>query len=180
MNKPVRTTIVFALVCGLLFGPLTWVLGRFWLWPPSFQLVLWAELAIYAVLLARWSNTRFKAVVFPLVLLLAMALSPGMSGGFVVFALVMLSWIRSGICFNGGVLRSLLAETVTGVGGLALVVFLTGSSLLSWSLGLCLFVLMQSLYFFMVSYGSMDAMKIAPQDPVEQAFYEAEKILSAG
>jgi hypothetical protein len=177
MNKPIRTTLVFALASGLLFGPLTWTLSRYWFWPPAVNLVLWAELAIYALLLARWSHTRVKTLLFPLVLLLAMALWPGMYGSFILLALVMFSWIRSGICFQGTLLRNLMAELVTVVGGLLLVVFLTGASAASWSLGMCLFGLVQSLYFFMVSNAAMEETQHLPQDPFEHAFQEAEKIL---
>lgn len=177
MNKPVRTTIVFALLCGLSYLPLSSGLGRLWLYPSGFQLVIWTQLAIYAVLLARWSHTRIMAILFPLLVLLVLALLPGAYSGFVILALCILSWIRSGICFHQSAFRSLMAEIVTVVGGVTLCLLLAGNSALSLSLGISLFGLVQALYFFIVPTRPEEKKCKAPQDPFEHAFQEAEKIV---
>ena len=57
MSKPVRTTIVFALASGILMVPVVEVLSTCWSWPAAFKLALWIDLAVYAILLSRWSRT---------------------------------------------------------------------------------------------------------------------------
>ena len=76
MKRPVRTTIVFALAGGFLVVPITMLLSAYLGWTAAFKLSLWADMTIYAVLLARWSRTRLLSVVFPVILLLGTALWP--------------------------------------------------------------------------------------------------------
>lgn len=179
MSKPIRTTVVFALVSGFFYLPLSWGVVHHWYYPAPIQLVIWAQLAVYALLLARWSQTRLIAILFPILLLLAMALLPGSHNGFIVLAVGVLSWIRSGICFQGAPLRCLMAELVTVAGGLTLFLLLAGPSALSWSLGFCLFGLVQSLYFYIVPIQSEEKNRRIPRDPFEHAFQEAQKIVDA-
>lgn len=179
MNKPVRTTVVYALVVGLLFLPVSWTLGRYLYSPPGFQLVIWLQLAVYSVLLARWSHTRLISIVFPLILLLVAAWLPAYPAGYLVLALATFSWIRSGISFYGAPMRRLMAEVVTVAGGLAAVVFLVGSSSFSWALGFTLFGVVQALYFFMVPQPGGEGLERVPHDPFEIAYKEAQKIVEA-
>lgn len=179
MNKPVRTTVIYALVVGLLFLPVSWVLGRYLYSPPGFQLAIWLQLALYSVLLARWSQTRLLSIIFPLILLLVAAWFAVDPAGYLLLALAVFSWIRSGICFNGAPLRRLMAEVVTVAGGMAAVVFLVGSSSLSWALGFTLFGLVQALYFFLVPLKGGETLSGRPRDPFEHAFREAQKIVDA-
>lgn len=179
MNKPVRSTIFFAILCGVLYLPLLGALSRLWFYPSAFQILVWGQLAVYAVLLARWSHTRLWRIAFPLLLLLMVTLLPGAYGSFVILALGMLSWIRSGICYHNSSLRSLLAELATVAGGVALFAFLTGPSALSTALGMTLFGVVQSLYFFIIPMNSEEKIDAKAQDPFEQAFLEAEKIIDA-
>ena len=174
MNKPIRTTVVFALVSGFLALPLTELLGRFGSYPAAFKWVLWVDLAIYALLLARWSRTRLLSILFPLALLLGVAFWPDTWVGFHALALGVLCWVRSGICFSDTPLRALTAELVTVVGGIALVGTLGSNSTAAWPLGLCLFILMQALYFYIIPTDSDRKIKNASRDPFEQARHEAE------
>jgi hypothetical protein len=178
MNKPIRTTVVFALVSGFLALPLTELLGRFGTYPAAFKWVLWMNLAIYTLLLARWGRTRLLSILFPLVLLLGVALWPGTWIGFYALALGVLCWVRSGICFSDTPLRALIAELVTVVGGITLVGTLGSSSRAAWPLGLCLFILVQALYFYIIPANSDQKAQTASPDPFEQARHEAEKVLS--
>ena len=177
MNKPIRTTVVFALVSGFLALPLTELLSRFGSYPAAFKWVLWMDLAIYALLLARWSRTRLLSILFPLALLLGAAIWPGTWIGFYALALGVLCWLRSGICYSHTPLRALIAELVTVVGGIALVGTLGSNSTAAWPLGLCLFVLVQALYFYIIPTDSDQKTKTAFTDPFEQARHEAEKVL---
>lgn len=177
MNKPIRTTVVFGLVSGFLVMPLIHLLSGYWYWPTAAKLVLWADLAIYAILLARWSGTRLLPVLFPLVLLLGVALWPRTHIGFYALAMGVLCWVRSGICFKNKPLRTLTAELVTLAGGITLVGLLGSNTILAWPLGLCLFILVQSLYFFIIAEYGGQKVDEARADPFEQACREAEKVM---
>ncbi len=178
MNKPIRTTVVFALVSGALTLPLSELLSRFGSYPAAFKWVLWMDLAIYALLLARWSHTRLLPILFPLALLLGVALWPDTWIGFYALALGVLCWVRSGICFGDTPLRALIAELVTVAGGIALVGTLGSHSRAAWPLGLGVFILVQALYFYIVPADSDRKAKTASPDPFEQARHEAEKVLT--
>ncbi len=177
MNRPIRTTIVFALVSGFLLLPLTHLLNGYWYWPTASKLVLWTDLAVYALLLARWSRTPLLPILFPLALLLGVALWPKSHLGFYALALGVLCWIRSGICFHNKPLRALMAELITLAGGITLVSLLGSGSMIAWPLGLCLFILVQSLYFFIISEDGTRKTKETREDPFDQAYGEAEKIM---
>lgn len=178
MNKPIRTTVVFALVSGFLTLPLTELLSRYISYQAAFKWVLWMDLAIYAMLLARWSHTRRPlAILFPLALLLGEAFWPDTWIGFHALALGVLCWVRSGICYNGK-LRALTAELVTVVVGITLVGTLGSNSMATWPLGLCLFILVQALYFYIIATDSDQKTKNAAQDTFDHARHEAEKVLA--
>ena len=76
MSTPARTTIVYALAGGFLVVPAALLLSAYLHWTTAFKLVLWTDLAIYAVLLARWSRAPMSGVLFPLILLFGAALWP--------------------------------------------------------------------------------------------------------
>ena len=178
MNKPIRTTIVFALVSGFLALPLTELLSRFGSYPAAFKWVLWVDLAIYALLLSRWSRASPVPILIPLAMLLGVAFWPGTWIGFYALAMGVLCWVRSGICFSDTPFRALIAELVTVVGGIALVGTLGSSSRAAWPIGLCLFILVQTLYFYIIPADSDRKTKAASPDPFEQARHEAEKVLA--
>jgi hypothetical protein len=178
MNRPVRTTIVYALASGFLVVPTAMLLSPYLYWPMAFKLALWADLAVYAVLLARWSRTRLLAVIFPLALLLGAALWPRTYTGFFFLAAGVLCWVRSGICFQGAPLRTLAAEVITVLGGSALVMLFGGQTSLSWALAICLFTLVQAFYFFLVPHNRKITEKNqVPGDPFDRAMEEAQKVL---
>ena len=68
--KPIRSTIIWGLISGLLYIPLCIALSRFMLWPVSFQVSLWMLLAGYGVLLSRWTPESLRSVSLPLLLLM--------------------------------------------------------------------------------------------------------------
>ncbi len=178
MTRPTRTTIVYALAGGFLVVPAAMLLSPYLHWAMAFKLALWADLAIYAVLLARWSRARLVSVIFPLALLLGAALWPRTHAGFFFLSAGVLCWIRSGICFQGAPLRALAAEIITVLGGSALVMLFGGQTSLSWAVAVCLFTLVQAIYFFIVPQNRMIAeKKIAACDPFDRAVEEARKVL---
>ena len=174
--KPIRTTIIFALSIGLMSFPVIQLLGAYWYWSPVAGLVLWAAFALYSVLLVRWSGSRLISILFPAALLLGAALWSGVNAGFYMLALGFLSWVRSGICYTRTPLRCLAAELVTVAGGISLVGLLGSHSIGAWSLGLCLFILVQALYFFMVPE-KISEQKTTAVDPFVRASQEAEKVM---
>lgn len=178
MNTPIRTTVVFAFASGFIALPLIDVLSRYGSYPMAFKWVLWVVLAIYALLLTRWSHTSPLSILFPLSLLLGAVFWPDTWIGFHALALGVLCWVRSGICYNGSPIRAIIAEIVTLVGSITLVGILGSNSTLAWPLGLCLFILVQTLYFYIIAADSGRKTINASEDPFEQARHEAEKVLA--
>ncbi len=177
MNRPSRTTIVYALAGGFLVVPAAIMLGAYLPHTMALKLALWADLAIYAVLLIRWSRASLISILFPLALLLGTALWPRTYDGFFFLAAGVLCWIRSGICFKSAPLRSLAAEVITVVGGAVLVTLFGGRTWLSWAVAICLFTLVQALYFFIVPHAADALKQKIPGDPFQRAVEEAGKVL---
>ena len=177
MNRAVRTTVVYALASGFLVVPMAMLLSRYFYWPGTLKLVLWADLAVYGMLMVRWSGARLLSALFPLLILLGAALWPRSHGGFFILAMGIFSWLRSGVCFKTTPVRALLAEVVTMVGGAGLLLLIGSSSFGAWALNICLFFLIQALYFFMVPLASDRRSRPVAADPFEQAVAEAEKAL---
>ncbi len=177
MNRAVRTTVVYALASGFLAVPIAMLISSYLHWPEALRLVLWADIALYAMLMARWGGVRLLSVVFPLLVLLGAALWPRAHSGFFILALGVFSWVRSGVCFKGAPLRTLMAEVVTMVGGAGLLLMIGAHSYGAWALNICLFFLVQSLYFFIVPVLSDGRNAPVSSDPFEQAAEDAEKVL---
>lgn len=178
MNRPIRTTVVFGLLSALLIFPVVGLLADRWGGGLGFKLALWLDLALYSLLLVRWSKARLLPALFPLGLLLAAALWPWSRSGFFLLGLGVLSWVRSGICFKAPPLRLLTAETIAMAGGAGLVALLAPGSALTWALAIWLFFLVQTFYFYIMP-GLVDTpAEGSVQDPFEAARKEAEKMLA--
>jgi hypothetical protein len=85
--------------------------------------------------------------------------------------------MRSGLCFQGAPLRALTAEVLTLGGAAGLLLFFGGRSSVAWALTLCLFFLIQSLYFFFVPARGLVSMAQREGDPFEKAVDAAKKVL---
>jgi hypothetical protein len=177
--RPVRTTILFGLSCGLFFIPLNLGFGQFFIWEKAYCMTLWVYLAAYGFLLVRWSRTNVFTIFFPLLFLLMAAYGVDSVSVFLALALVIFSWIRSGICYRQPFGRRLLAEVILSLGGGAFVAGLAPVSLFSRALGVWMFFLVQALYFFVCETIGPEEKKIE-LDPFEQAGLQAEQILSSG
>jgi len=177
MNRPIRTTLVYGLICALAVVPAASLLAAYTGWPPAFKLMLWAALCGYAVLLARWGAKGPGGLILPLALLLGTALWPGIGAAFFFLALGVLCWLRSGICFSRFPIRAVAAETVTAAGGAGLIALLNPGSTVAWSVSLWLFFLIQALYFFIVPVAGKAPAAQHRADPFEQAFRAARRIL---
>jgi hypothetical protein len=175
---PVRTTVVYGLIAALLFVPVGLLTRYTMFWHLSLCLSGWAGLAAYALLLVRWSGAKTVAVIFPLILLLAAPFAVHSAAAWFAAALLVLSWIRSGICFKKPLLRSLLVELFIGGGGMLLVALLGPRTVPTWTLGIWLFFLVQALYFLLMGQVDSGPRPTWRPDPFEQARRKAECILS--
>lgn len=177
--KPIRTTIVMGLAFGLLFIPVSSLLNLFLAWPTAFRLTLWLFLTSYSLVLCRWAGAGLPACAFPLIILLASSFLLKTGNDFLLFLVLVLGWIRSGVCFKKPLWKALAAEAVTGLGGAAPIAFFIPHSTLLWALGVWMFCLVQSLYFLVTGeLGETEDSKIEV-DPFEKARRQAEEILAA-
>ena len=100
IKHPILKTIAYGLACGLSFVPLSLTLDTFISRPGAFCLTLWLFISGYAILLSRWSNTAVISIVFPLLLLVPTIFLMNSSVLFFLLALIVISWVRSGVCFQ--------------------------------------------------------------------------------
>jgi hypothetical protein len=177
MKRPVRTTIVYAVFSGLVVVPAASALSIYLSWPTAFKLTLWADLALYGVLMARWSGVRLPSLLFPLTILLGSALWPSAYSAFFILTLGVLAWMRSGICFQGTPLRALTAEVLTLGGAAGILLFFGSHTEVAWALTIALFFLMQSIYFFIVPTRRGMSKTGSVNDPFERALAEAKALL---
>ena len=179
-TTPIRSTIVWGLIGGLVYIPLCSALSFMVFWPLGIQLSFGILLAGYAVLLSRWASRPLKSIGLPLLLMLLSAFFIQSATAFLFTAFVILSWVRSGICFKRKPLvKRLAAEMGLGVASGLLVFGAVPGVTLIWALGVWLFFLIQALYFVLFEYQSDPQTKIEV-DPFEKAKMAAEKILSGG
>ena len=176
--KPIRSTIAWGLISGLIYLPLSLIFNSMAFWPLSFQLLLWTLLAGYGVLLSCWASKPLASVALPLLLLLFAAFLIQSTATFLLAALGMLSWMRSGICFNQtSVVKRFVAETGLGLSsGLPMAASVPAATL-TGALGVWLFFLIQALYFVVFEYRNDPATRVE-LDPFERAKMAAEQILS--
>jgi hypothetical protein len=179
-GKTVRTTIVMGLAFGLLFVPVSTALNLFFPWQGAFRLTLWFFLAAYSLVLCRWAGAGPLACGFPLAILLASSFWLRSGHDFLILLVLVLGWVRSGVCFRKSLWKAVGTELLVGLGGAALVGFFAPHSTVVWALGVWMFFLLQSLYFVLT--GELDDVEAAEVtlDPFEKARRQAEEILSAG
>jgi hypothetical protein len=179
-GKPVRTTIVMGLAFGVLFVPVSAALNLFLPWPAAFRLTLWSFVAVYSLMLCRWTGAGLLACGFPVAILLASAFWLRSGHDFLFLSLLVLGWVRSGVCFRKSLWKAVGAEALVGLGGAALVAYFFPHSTMSWALGVWMFFLVQSLYFVLTGdLGDAEEAEVV-LDPFEKARRQAEEILSAG
>jgi len=175
----IRTTIVFGLICALLFKPLQMMLSPFLSWPMPFRISIWIYIFLYGILLTRWGRKNIAGAVFPAAILLILAFLTPSLNAFLLLSLCVLSWIRSGVCFPGSFVKTAGMEMLVCFGGGFLVNAFAPRTGLSWALAVWLFFLMQSLYFILnMKENQTVSDPGAPPDAFEQARKQAEKILS--
>ena len=177
-HHPIRTTIFFGLICGLAFIPLNLALTDMLPGSNLNYLILWMYAAGYSLLLSRWSKSSILSIGFPLLLLLATSFLVESIAAFYILTLVIISWIRSGICFrNPGALNLMVELLFCAFGGFLMVLF-TPASDFAWMPGIWMFFLIQSLYFVIFENETIKPDDPYDIDPFERASRQAETILS--
>jgi hypothetical protein len=178
-SRPVQTTVVFGLICGLLLIPayigLSCVLSR----PNAMCTTLWGFLCAYGLMLTTWSKKDRRSIVYPLLLALAAALWVDTIPVFLLIALGVFVWIRSGICYPENFIKRFLAEVALCFGGAVLATVLMPGTIWAWALAVWLFFLIQALYFIIFDKNQGRREKIL-HDPFDDARRQAENILSSG
>ena len=180
LPRPVLTSVLFGFIGGISFIPLNLVLNKFFFGPSAIGLTLWLYTSAYAVLLCRWSRQKLMPVSYPVLFLFLTVFLVQSIGAFFFLALAVISWIRSGICYQGQCKFRLMAELLLCVAGGFLVTVFTPGSELAWALGIWLFFLLQALYFsfFDSNPAASDSQYDKEPDPFERASRQAEDILS--
>lgn len=178
-SNPIRSTIIYGLLCGLGLIPISEGLSHVVFWPEALYLTLWMYIAVYSFLLTHWSGQSVSSIIFPLLLILIALFGIDSMSLFWVLASAILGWIRSGICFPQRMRRRIIGELILGLGGAALMLSLTPASTLTWSLAIWMFFLVQALYF-VIFETSINVQESIQRDPFEKAREQAENILLTG
>lgn len=176
--QPIRSTMVFGLICGLLLIPLAVGLSYVVSWSIALCIIFWGYLSAYSYMLTNWSKKSFLLNIFPLLLVLVAIFWTDSISAFLLIALGVFSWIRSGICYPKHFIRRLFAEIALSLGGGALVAILTPISVFSWAMAVWLFFLVQALYFVIFEIDHI-AEEDLGRDPFDRARKQAEQILTA-
>lgn len=176
-RQPFIATVLFGLACGICFVPATEIFLVVTGCRESFSIVVWLFVSLYGLALARWAGAGFFSAVFPILLLFAMSFTGVSQTAFLAGSLVILSWIRSGICFRKSPFRNIAAETILCFGGALLVAGFDPNTGFAWSMGIWLFFLVQSLYF--VFFERSGEKENTGGDHFEHSRKRAEDILSS-
>jgi hypothetical protein len=134
-------------------------------------------LAAYSAFLARSSGRSLQALFAPFIMLAAVMAAADSVTGFVVPTAAGLSWIRSGICFPGPLLRRVCAEAITCAAGLALVRLLQPPGPYGLPLSMWMFGLIQALYVVGVDAERPGVPEKLGQDRMAQAHRRADALL---
>jgi len=178
IKHPVRNTILYGLFCGLSFVPLSLALNTLVSWSIAICLVLWLFICGYALLLNLWSNKAVISTLFPLLLLVPTIFLTGSITLFFTLALLVISWIRSGICFQKPGVIGLAVELLLCLLGAVLVQVFTPGSVLDWALGVWMFFLVQALYFVFFEHTANQQEESIQMDAFERANRQADRILT--
>ena len=175
--RPIFITVSYGLLCGISFIPISMALSHILYWPAAFRLTIWAFLALYLFMLTRWAKASPLSILFPLLLLLILIFWGNSESSFLLLAIGVLSWVRSGVCFQGGILKTFGAEIVLCLGGGAIVSYFAPHSMVTWALGIWMFFLVQSLYFALFRDLAEQEEEVEV-DAFDRARNQAERILS--
>jgi len=177
--SPLRTGIIFGLLCAIGFIPVNTVMSSIFSYPLPFRLTIWLCLSLYSILLTKWAGKKTGALFFPLMLMLICTYMVPSGRLYLILTLAVLSWIRSGLCFTGPLYKTIPAELVICFGSGFLAQSFSPDSSIKWAGVIWLFFLCQSVYFlFFENEFGLKSQVNESKDPFEHARKQAEKILS--
>ena len=178
IKHPIRSTILYGLMCGLVFVPLTQMMTVLIPWHQAICLTLWCCLAGYAIMLNLWGEKLRKQTVFPLLILLPAIFLNNSIVLFFILALIVAGWIRSGICYPKSGAGRVAVELLLGFFAVLLFMVLTPGSVFAWALGTWLFFLIQALYFIFFDITANHKIANDRLDAFDEASKKAEQILA--
>lgn len=176
--NPIRTTIVYGLLWGLAYIPVSLALIYMFPGPHAVYLTFCLVVTGYSVMLSRWSKTPILICIFPALLLFLSSFQVDSIAAFYIMALVVIGWNRSGICFRRPAGMRLMVEFLIGiVAGVVMALFKPGSAS-AWALQVWMLFLIQSLYFVIFDNRAVTSKDQQDIDPFERASRRVEAILS--
>ena len=178
VHNPIRATLFWGFICGVLFIPASLALNYLLVWSIAICLTYWLFLSGYALLMCRWSNKSFMSSVFPLLFLGLAIFQVKSIAAFFLLSLIVFSWIRSGICFPKPAGIKLLVETVYFFTGAIFLSVYIPDATFSGALGVWMFFLGQALYFILFDNSNKKTRNTYDEDPFDRACRLAEEILS--
>ena len=179
IRRPIFTTIGYGLACGLALVPGCLTLTAVVSSSSAICLLLWLFVSCYALFLCRWGAQPNSAMVLPIATLFLAVFMVNSVVSFFLLAQAVVSWIRSGVCFQERRWARMAVEILIWIaGGILLSVFTPGSAV-GWALGIWMFFLLQSLYFvfFENETGEPEHLKNFAMDPFERANRQAAAVL---
>jgi hypothetical protein len=175
--SPVATSVIFAAAAALLVAAVAILPLRPIPRATALNAVIYLWLAAYSAFLARSGGRSLRALFAPLFILAAVLAVAGSVTGFAVPAAAGLSWIRSGICFQGSMRRRVCAEAIACPAGLALVWLLQPPGPYGCALSIWMFGLIQALYFVVVDAERSGRPEPTSQERLEKAHGRADALL---
>jgi hypothetical protein len=176
-TDPTRSTIVIGLISGIGYIPFSLFCNSFMPEALAFRCMIWSNLVLYTCFLTRWGKQKYSSVTFPLVIPGIFLFIENPITTYLILCLGILSWIRSGICFQGKVYKKIGIEILICGGSGILIIWSAPLSSISWAMGTWLFYLIQSLYFLFQSNADINPVEEPEIDPFRQASVQAERIL---
>jgi len=175
--SPVPATVILAAAAAMLMSIVTILPLRPIPRTTALNAAIFLCLAAYSGFLAQSSGRSLRALFAPLFMLAAVMAAAGSVTGFVVPAAAGLSWIRSGICFPGSLLRRVCAEAITCAAGLALVRLLQPPGPYGLPLSIWMFGLIQALYVVVIDAESSGQTEPPIREKIEEAHCRADVLL---
>jgi len=176
---PIRSTVIFGGL-GALANLLIRYAGLSHPLPggaPPFGLI-WMLVAGYSLLLIRWRQVSSVRIVFPLLMLgLAGLTATRGTLGFILLALLVLSWVRTGICYRSTLTVGVLRETVLATGGALLAALFSPASPAAWAIAIWLFFLFQALFFIVFDGDDAARARSWAAETPEDAFDKAHRCI---
>ncbi len=139
-------TIIYGIICSILYIPFILTLSHLGMQFDGFNLILYCFVILYALLLCKFAQKQLISVFFPMLFF-------GITGywvesriGYIILSFILLTWIRTSICFDKFSIKSIIVEGFVSLIGACLFILLNPYTNLTWAIGIWLFFLLQTIY----------------------------------